>query len=172
MAGRTGETTTIRPGRVDDVPRLTAIYNHYVVHTAVTFDIEPWTVADRAAWFEQFGASGCHRLVVAEGEAGVVGYACSHPFRPKRAYDTSVETSIYCAPEATGQGFGSLLYAALFKALAEEDVRTAVAGITLPNPASIALHERFGFEPVGVMHQIGRKLGDYWDVAWYEKRLG
>ena len=87
----------------------------------------------------------------------------------KKAYDTSVETTIYCAPEATGRGIGSALYTALFDALRDEDLHMAVAGITLPNAASVALHERFGFVQAGLMHAIGRKFDQYWDVGWYER---
>ncbi len=102
----------------------------------------------------------------------MLGYADSHQFREKRAYDTTVETAVYCAPEATGRGIGRRLYAALFDALRDEDLRLALAAITLPNAASVALHERFGFTPSGVLHEVGRKFERYWDVAWYEKRLG
>jgi len=160
-----------RHAREEDLPRLTEIYNHYVLATAITFDLEPFTVEERRSWFAQFGTSGRHQLLVAERDGVVLGYACSHQFRTKRAYDTSVETTVYCAPEATGRGIGRLLYAARFEALGREDVRLAVAGITLPNDASIALHEQFGFRLVGVMHEVGRKVGRYWDVAFYEKRL-
>jgi len=100
------------------------------------------------------------------------GFAGGGQFRTRRAYDTTIETTIYCAPEATGRGIGTLLYRALFEALEGEDLRVAIAGTTLPNDASVALHERFGFASVGVMHDVGRKFGRYWDVAWYEKRLG
>jgi len=102
----------------------------------------------------------------------IVGYAGTHQFRTKKAYDTTVEATIYCAPDATGRGVGPALYAALFDALRGEDVRMAVAGTTLPNDASIALHERFGFRRVGELREVGRKFGRYWDVAWYEKRIG
>lgn len=162
----------VRPAVREDLPRLTEIYNHYVVHTPITFDLEPVTADERRPWLAQFAETGPHRLFVAE-EAGVVlGYAGSHQFRTKKAYDTTVETTIYCAPEATGRGIGPTLYAALFEALRGEDVRTAVAGITLPNPASIALHERFGFTVAGVMREVGWKFGRFWDVGWYEKRVG
>jgi phosphinothricin acetyltransferase len=162
---------SIRPASSRDVPRLAEIYDHYVRHTPVTFDIEPVTVEDRRVWLAQFSNVGPHRLFVAERDGVVLGYAGSHAFRAKRAYDTTVETTVYCAPEATGQGIGSALYTALFEALTGEDLRLAVAGITLPNPASVALHRRFGFTLAGVMHEVGRKFGRYWDVAWYEKRL-
>ena len=160
---------SIRPAREEDLPRLVEIYNHFVVHTPITFDLEPFSVEQRRPWFEQFAATGRHRLLVAE-EAGVVqGYAGTRQFRVKKAYDPTVETSVYCAPEAARRGIGSQLYAALFEAVRTEDIRTYIAGNTLPNPASIALHERSGFVPVGTMRSVGRKFGTYWDVRWYEK---
>ena len=102
----------------------------------------------------------------------MIGYACSSRFRPKPASETSVETSVYLAPEAIGHRAGSRLYEKLFKALEGEDVHRAYAGIALPNPASVRLHERFGFKRVGHFTEQGRKFGRYWDVAWYEKPLG
>src|ERR1700716_1360858 len=90
----------------DDLPRLTEIYNHYVLHTPITFDVKPWTVEQRIPWFEQFAATGRHRILVAEEHDTVVGYAATVRFRPKAAYDTTVETTVYCAPESTGKGVG------------------------------------------------------------------
>lgn len=165
------EGIDVRYAREGDLPRLTEIYNHYVISTAITFDLHPYTPEERRPWLAQFSTSGRHRLLVAEEGGRVVGYAGSHQFRSKAAYDTTVETTVYCAPEATGRGIGSLLYGALFEALRDEDLRLAIAGITVPNDASIVLHERFGFTSAGLMHQVGRKLGRYWDVAWYEKLL-
>ena len=108
----------IRAAAKEDLPRLTEIYNHYVTHTPVTFDIKPYTVEERSAWFGQFGSSGRYRLLVTENDAGIAGYAGTTRFRPKPAYETTVETTIYCAPEAIGKGIGSALYAALFGAIA------------------------------------------------------
>ncbi|MFH8555879.1 GNAT family N-acetyltransferase [Streptomyces celluloflavus] len=102
----------------------------------------------------------------------LLGYATSGPLRPKAAYATSVEVSVYCAPHAVGRGIGTLLYQALFGALADEDVHRAYAGITQPNEASARLHARFGFRHLGTYGEVGHKFGRYWDVAWYEKRLG
>jgi len=161
----------IRVARKRDLPRLTAIYNHYVTHTAITFDVEPYTVEGRAKWFDQFAEAGRYRLLVAERDREVLGYAGTTYFRPKAAYDTTVETTIYCAPEATGQGIGRRLYAALFAALTNEDVRSIVAGFTLPNPASAKLHEQMGFQTVGVFTEVGRKFGRYWDVCWTRRPL-
>jgi len=161
----------IRAATKNDLLRLTEIYNHYVVNTPITFDVEPDTVERRATWFEQFGVSGRYRLLVAEDESGILGYAGTTKFRPKAAYDTTVETSVYCAPNAVHHGLGRKLYATLFEALAGEDIRRIVAGYTMPNPASAALHARFGFKLVGVFSENGRKFGRYWDVAWLERPL-
>ena len=159
----------IRPAERRDLPRLTEIYNYYVLNTPVTFDIEPYTVERREPWFAQFAPTGRHRLPVAESAAGVVGYAGTTRFRPKAAYDTTVETTIYCAPEEAGKGIGKRLYAALFEALRGEDIHRFVAGYALPNPATAAIHQRFGFKVVGVFSENGRKFGKYWDVCWTER---
>ena len=161
----------IRPAVDADLARVTEIYNHYIVHTPITFDVKPFTTDERRCWFAQFTTDGRHRLLVAETAGVVCGYAGTHQFRPKPAYDTTIETTVYLAPDAVGRGIGARLYTALFDAMRNQDLHLAIAGITLPNPASIALHQRFGYVLTGVMHEVGRKLGRYWDVAWYEKRL-
>lgn len=161
----------IRVATFDDLPRLTEIYNHFVVNTPVTFDLEPWTVERRATWFEQFGAVGRYRLfVAAEGDV-VVGYVGTTKFRVKAAYDTTVETTIYCAPGFEGKGIGRQLYSRLFASLAGEAIHRIVAGYVPPNPASAALHARFGFRSVGTFSECGYKLGRYWDTTWLERPL-
>jgi len=159
----------IRPADRGDLARLTEIYNYYVVNTPVTFDVEPYTVERREFWFAQFGGSGRYRLLVAEENGMVIGYAGTTRFRPKAAYETTVETTVYCAPEAVGKGVGSRLYAELFAALKDEDIHRFVAGYALPNAATEALHRRFGFKLVGVFSENGRKFGKYWDVCWVER---
>jgi phosphinothricin acetyltransferase len=162
---------SIRRPVESDLPALTGIYNHYVRETPITFDLQPFSVEQQRSWLQSFGASGRHRLLVAEREGSVVGYACSHRFRHKAAYDTSVETTIYLEPSALGAGIGGRLYAALLEELRGEDVHRALAGITLPNAASIALHERVGFVSVGVFREVGYKFERYWDVQWFEKAM-
>jgi phosphinothricin acetyltransferase len=164
-------SVTIRPASIDDLPSLAEIYNYYVVNTVVSFDLEPVTLEERREWFQQFALTGPHRLLVAEEAGKVVGYTGSFRFRMRCAYNTTIETTVYCAPEATGRGIGSALYAALFEALRSEDLHVAIAAIAVPNPASIALHERFGFTFAGQLHDVGRKFDRYWDVVWCEKRL-
>lgn len=167
----TVETIRIRPAQEHDLAQINDIYNHYVAHTPITFDLEPIAIEQRHVWFDQFGTEGPHQMFVAVQEGRVLGYAWAHAFRPKRAYDTTVETSIYLAHDETGRGVGTQLYETLFAALGRHDLRMAIAGITLPNAASVALHERFGFMPAGVMHEVGRKFDQFWDVGWYEKHL-
>jgi len=162
---------TVRPGRAGDLAQLNDLYNHYIRETHITFDIEPWPLEQRRDWFGHYDTTGRHRLLVAVEGDRVLGYASSSPYRPKQAYETSVETSIYLLPEATGQRVGSALYEALFAAIAGEDVHRAYAGVTIPNPASIALHTRFGFREVATYTEQGRKFDRYWDVVWFEKPL-
>ncbi|MGH2759603.1 MAG: GNAT family N-acetyltransferase [Actinomycetota bacterium] len=159
----------IRPGTQPDMETLNELYNHYVRTSACTFDIDEISMDARLAWFEEFG--GRYKLLVAAEEGRAVGYAVSKYFRPKQAYETSVETSVYVAHDRHGRGIGGELYAGLFEALDGEDVHRAYAGITVPNPASFVLHERFGFRQVAYFTEQGRKFDKYWDVAWLEKEL-
>ena len=119
--------TWIRTAERADLARITEIYNYYVLNTPVTFDVEPYTVERREAWWAQFSATGRYRLIVAEENGVVMGYAATTRFRPKAAYETTVETSIYCAPEAVGKGLGKRLYGELFAMLKGEDVHRFVA---------------------------------------------
>ncbi|HXP69723.1 MAG TPA: GNAT family N-acetyltransferase [Candidatus Dormibacteraeota bacterium] len=160
----------IRPAVRSDLPRLTEIYNHYVIHTPITFDLAPHTVEARVPWLEQFATSGRHRLLVAEENDVVVGYAGTTRFRNKAAYETSVETTVYCSHDVIGHGIGSRLYAALFEAIGE-DIHRIIGGYTLPNAATLALHERFGFKQVAVFSEAGRKFGRFWDVGFSERPL-
>ncbi|MGW7572429.1 N-acetyltransferase family protein [Streptomyces sp. NPDC054765] len=189
----------VRAGTEADLPALTDLYNHYIRETCITFDLEPFTPGERRPWLLSHPQDGPHRLLVAQeatersknpynGPVGdlragaapgtpvpyggaLLGYATSSAFRPKAAYAPSVEVTVYCAPHAAGRGVGTLLYTALFKALADEDVHRAYAGITQPNEASTRLHTRFGFRHIGTYTEVGRKFGRYWDVAWYQKDL-
>jgi phosphinothricin acetyltransferase len=161
----------IRAAADADLAALNEIYNEYVRTAHYTFDVEPMTLAERREWFSHYATSGRHRILVAMHDDAVIGFTTSSRYRPKAAYETSVETSIYLAPGATGAGVGTRLYKELFRQLGHEDVHRAYAGIALPNPASIALHERFGYKKVAHFTEQGRKFGRYWDVAWFEKAL-
>jgi phosphinothricin acetyltransferase len=158
----------VRYAVASDLPAITEIYNHYVVNTPATFDLEPFTVDARRAWFDHYRDSGRHRLVVADRSGQVVGYASSSQFRVKPAYDTSIEVTVYLSPDATRGGIGSALYGRLFEELRGEDIHRAYAGIAMPNDASVALHRKFGFVEMGTMTEVGRKFGRWWDVLWME----
>lgn len=162
----------IRPAREADRPGIVTIYNHFIVNSHVTFDTRPFTVEQRRAWFDVFTTSSRYRLLVADAAGACAGYSSSHPFRHKPAYDTSVEVTVYVHPDYIGQGLGRRLYGALFDVLSGEALHRAYAGIALPNDASVALHEAFGFHRVGTYREVGYKFGRYWDVSWYERPLG
>jgi phosphinothricin acetyltransferase len=161
----------VRPATAGDLAAVNDVYNQYVRETHYTFDIEPMTIDARQEWFTHYATTGRHRLLVAVSDGQMIGYASSSRFRTKPGYNTSVETSVYLVPESVGRGAGSRLYEELFKTLEGEDIHRAYAGIALPNPASVALHERFSFKRVAHFTEQGRKFERYWDVAWYEKPL-
>jgi phosphinothricin acetyltransferase len=165
------EDLVIRPAYETDLLMLTDIYNHYVRQSPATFDIEPLSLENRREWFGHYEETGPYRLLVAVHGEDVLGYASSSKFRPKPAYRTSVETSIYVHSNYQRQKLGSILYTELFRLLATENLHRAYAGVTLPNPASVALHRKMGFREIGTYHEVGHKFGQYWSVQWFEKPL-
>lgn len=170
LAGRP-VPTVIRPAEHRDLADLVRIYNHYVLTSHVTFDVEPVSLGERELWLAEFGPRGRQRLFVADDEGRAVGYASSTPIRPKPAYAPSVETTLYVSPDRVGRGIGRTLYEKLLSVLEEEDVHRAYAGIALPNPPSVALHEALGYRHVGTFSEAGRKFGRYWSIGWWERRF-
>ncbi|MDV6289460.1 N-acetyltransferase family protein [Streptomyces sp. UP1A-1] len=172
LSGRT--EVQVRPGVEGDLEALTDLYNHYVRETPITFDTEPFTPEERRPWLLSHPEDGPHRLRVATdaGSQEILGYATSGPYRAKPAYGTSVETTVYVAPGAAAAGASAPCSTRRSSRLwLGEDLHRAYAGIAQPNEPSVRLHERFGFRHVGTYHEVGRKFGRYWDVAWYEKPL-
>lgn len=160
----------IRSAQWQDLPAMTALYNHYIVTSPCTFDIEPYSVETRAPWFEKFDGYRWQCLV-AEENGVLLGYGCSGEFKAKAAYRTSVEVSIYVDGTAHRRGIARTLYSTLFNALAGTGVHRAYAGITLPNEASVVLHREFDFTDVGIYREVGNKFGRYWDVLWMEREI-
>ena len=161
----------VRAGTEDDLPAVAAIYTHYVLKTTITFNTE---VRTPRAWVDRFRANvvdGPYDLLVAELEGRVAGYVETSQFRPKPAYDTSVEISVYVAPDAQGAGVGGALFGALFPLLEGRDFHRAYSVIALPNESSVRFHERWGFEHRGTLTEAGRKFGQYLDIAFYERAL-
>lgn len=165
-------TPSVRDGSADDLPAVAAIYTHYVLRTTITFNTQVRTPREWVEQFEREVASGRFHLLVAELDGQVVGYAETHRFRPRPAYDRSVEVSVYVAPDAVGAGIGAALYEVLLSRLeADERFHRAFALIALPNDDSVAFHERWGFEHRGTLTEAGHKFGRYLDVAYYERAL-
>jgi 2-haloacid dehalogenase len=161
----------VRAAMDADFDELIGIYNHYVLSGGATFDLDPVPTADSREFFHHYSDAGPHRLLVATRDGRVVGYATSGQLRSRPAYNPSVEVTVYLHPDEGGRGIGSLLYQQLFADLRTEDVHRALAVIAQPNPASVAIHRRFGFAEVGTMHEVGRKHGRWWDVLWMERPI-
>lgn len=160
----------VRPCTVDDAAAIATIYNHFVLHTAVTFEEESVTAEVIAARMAEIEASGLPWLV-AERAGGIVGYAYASKWKPRAGYRFSTEVTVYCAPGQAGGGIGSALYAALLPLLSARGIRNAVGGIGLPNDASVRLHEKFGFVKVAEFPNIGIKFGQWMSVGYWQLEL-
>jgi len=152
-----------------DAAACAAIYAPHVEGSAISFEERAPEAGEMAARIERYGAS--HPWLVAEREGHVAGYAYATAFNERPAYRWSTNVSVYVAEDARGQGVGGALYLALFDRLRERGFRMACAGITLPNAASVGLHESLGFELVGINREIGWKQGAWHDVGWYQFEL-
>ncbi|MBO0685280.1 MAG: N-acetyltransferase [Candidatus Dormibacteraeota bacterium] len=148
-----------------------SIYNHYVEHSHATFDEAPVTVDDRREWFQTFAETGPHQLLVADNGEGVLGCATSGSYRSHSAFRQTVETGIYLHPDAIGQGLGRRLYDELLLRVSATDVHVVLAGVALPNPASVALHLSCGFKEVGTFTEYALKRGRRISSTWFELRL-
>jgi L-amino acid N-acyltransferase YncA len=159
----------IRPAQSADAPALTAIYEPYVVETPISLETDPPTVE---AMVERIAAGAdLHPWLVAEDEGRILGYAYASRFRPRPGYRFTVETSVYVAPDRQRRGIARALYAPLIETLIAQGFTQAIAAITLPNAASVALHEVCGFRKCGVYGQVGWKLGLWWDVGLWQRCL-
>lgn len=160
----------IRPATAGDVEAILAISNWAAQHTPANFAIEPESIDE---WTDAFArTSRMHPWIVADDEGDVVGFAKSSPWKRRAAYAHTVETTVYVHPDHFGRGVGRALYSALLPILSAQGYRTLVAGIALPNPASVALHESFGFHRVACFERIGFKLDAWHDVAYWTKHVG
>ena len=159
----------IRSATVADAQAICTIYNHFILHSTVTFEEAPIAEDEMAQRID----AASHRLpfLLAEIDDAVVGYAYAAPWKTRSAYRHTVESSVYVAPGLAGMGVGSRLYQALLHQLRGYGVHAVLAGIVLPNRPSIALHEAFGFSKVGQMHQVGRKFDQWLDVGYWELLL-
>ncbi len=161
----------IRLAREEDAPGILEIYAPIVRDTAISWEYDP---PDESAMRGRIRDKAGHGYpwLVAEDGAGIAGYAYAGRWRDRQAYDWSCESSVYVHPGHRQRGLGRTLYAALFRVLSAQGFRYAVAGIALPNPESIALHESVGMSLAGTHRGVGFKSGEWRDIAFYEIRLG
>ena len=159
----------IRTVSPNDAASIASIYNHYVEKTTITFEEDLVSAAVMAERIEQ--VTRAHPWLVDEENGSMRGYAYASQWRPRASYRHSAESTIYVAHTCTGRGVGAALYRELLTRLAEADFHCAVGVIALPNTASVALHEKFGFRKVGHLEQIGRKFDTWIDVGHWQLLL-
>ena len=159
----------IRPALETDASALLAIYRPYVESTVISFELEVPSLEEYTARVRKYitGWAG----VVAEAEGQVLGYAYGSLHRERAAYKWSVETTVYVAANAQRRGIGRHLYSTLLPMLRDAGYCNAYAGVALPNPASVALHQAVGFKPIGTFPRVGYKFGQWRDVAWFHLAL-
>jgi phosphinothricin acetyltransferase len=160
----------IRPAGGADADALAGIYNHYITHTVATFEEQALPGSEMAARVAAVQAMALPWLI-AEQDGTVLGYAYATRWKQRASYRLSTETTVYLRSGCGGRGIGSALYEQLLQALRACGMHAAVGGIALPNEASVALHEKFGFEKVAQFRQIGFKLGRWVDVGYWQKIL-
>ena len=159
----------IRNVQVEDAANLVAIYAPYVEKTAITFETQVPTVEDFENRIKKTMKKFPYLVAIEEGQ--IVGYAYASTYYARAAYDWTVELSVYVQKEARGKGVGTLLYTALEEELTARGFKNFLACIALPNPASIALHERRGYEQVAHFKKVGYKFGTWHDIVWLQKSL-
>ncbi len=157
----------IRPIHNNDIKHVCDIYNYYVINTTVTFEEEVVTVEDMQERVNEVTAK--YPWLVCELEGRVVGYAYAGPWKSRCAYRYSVESSVYLSHDAVGKGIGTRLYQSLLDVLKNTDVHGVIGGVAMPNEASVALHEKFGFQKVAHFKEVGYKFNQWIDVAYWEK---
>ena len=160
----------LRPALPADAPAIAAIYNHYILTTTISFE-EDAVDADEIARRMDAVTSASLPYLVAEENGVIAGYAYATPWRARRAYRSSVETSVYVQHGLQARGIGTALYRALLAQLAQCGYHLAIGGIAQPNAASVTLHERLGFEKVAHFKQVGCKFGQWIDVGYWQLAL-
>jgi L-amino acid N-acyltransferase YncA len=160
----------IRPAAEGDAEAIARIYQHYVLHTSISFEEQAASAAQMWERVREAMASALPWLVAEHGQQ-VIGYAFAVKWKVRSAYRHSVESSVYLDPAFIGRGVGTQLYGALLAALRERSIHAVIGGIALPNAASIALHERLGFSKVAQFREVGYKFGQWVDVGYWQRIL-
>jgi phosphinothricin acetyltransferase len=160
---------TIRLARAADLPAINAIYNHFVLHSTCTYQEEPSTPEERAAWFAAHGPA--HPVTVAEMDGEVVGWGSLSPFHPRSAYRHTVENSVYVRHDLHRRGIGRVLLANLIDRAKTIGHHTIIALIDAGQPGSIAIHRAFEFAPVAHLNEVGFKFGNWRDVVYMQRMV-
>lgn len=156
----------IREATFSDASAITAIYNHYILHTTITFELYPITRGETVKRMEKYKEIGPYLVYEENGE--VIGYAYVSRFRERQAYEHSVESSIYLKNGCGGKGLGTRLYSELLSLVLLQR-HTIIGGIALPNEASVRLHEKCGFRKVAHFSEVGWKFDKWIDVGFWQK---
>lgn len=159
----------IRAVTIEDAKQLMNIYNYYVLNTVVTFDDVPFTVEEFKHKIESIYHT--YPFLVFEENNKILGYAYANKWREKPAYKYTVESTVYLHHDALGKQVGSKLYTALLEQLLKQDYHVVVGGLTLPNDASVKLHEKFGFRQVSHYKEVGLKFNQWLDVGFWQLTL-
>ncbi len=157
----------IRLATIDDSPTLALIYNHYIEHSHATFETEKIDAAEMSRRLEKAFSHG-YPFLVCETENEIAGYAYGRQYRPRAAYQHSIEISVYVRPAFENRGVGTRLYEQLIPEIVGLGFHAIIAGVSLPNDASVKLHEKFGFEKVAHFSEVGNKFGRWIDVGYWE----
>lgn len=160
----------IRSATLADAKSISLIYNHFVAHSTVTFEQDPVEEAEMANRIQALLAEALPWLVL-EVDGEIVGYAYAGKWRSRFGYRFSLELSVYLAPDKTGKGYGSLLLQQLLRDIRQQGYHTVIAGIALPNAASVALFEKFGLNKVAHFSETGTKFGQWLDVGYWQLLL-
>jgi L-amino acid N-acyltransferase YncA len=156
----------IRSATTEDATRIAEIYNHYVLHSTITFEEQAVPVDEMRQRIAEI-VDGLPWLVWLE-ESVVQGFAYASKWKGRSAYRYSAESTVYLAKDSMGKGIGSRLYQALLAELRERRFHTVIGGIALPNAASVALHEKLGFEKVSQFREVGWKFNRWIDVGYWQ----
>lgn len=161
----------VRPTTHEDADSICEIYNHYIHTSHCTFELDTVSVADMATRIQRVQQELKLPWLVCEIESTIVGYAYATIWKPRKAYDHTVESTVYLHPDAFGKGHATSLYTALLDKLKQLEYHAILGGIALPNDASIALHEKLGFNKVGELKQVGYKMNRWIDVGYWQLML-
>lgn len=156
----------IRAVKLEDAREIAEIYNYYILNSCVTFEEFAVSAEEMRGRIEATNSK--YPWLVFEKDEEIIGYAYASAWKPRSAYKHTVESTVYLKKEATKNGIGSLLYTALIGQLTDLGFHAVIGGISLPNEASVALHEKFGFEKIAQFKEVGYKFQKWIDVGYWE----